>query len=516
MKRSRWILAAFGALALNGILPLAAQGPEPLTVLTVGGGPTPNMNQVAIESNVRYVDQILPKSATNRILFADGKPESANVLYLQPDEQPGPGEQAVRILLEGSRTGTQKFRKPELRAIDGPTRKESIRAEIGRLTETGKGPILLYFTGHGERGADPNNNFYSLWTGERMPPMRQPDSNGINPPPEKDEAVSRSAGVLTVRELAAELKKIPANRPVTLVMVQCFSGAFANLLFEGGNPVNGLVDRPFCGFFAATPDRMAAGCTPEINEADYKDFTSYFFAALVGKDRTGRTVTATDFDKNGVVGMDEAYIYALINEDSVDVPVVTSDFFLRRFVTAKDDDIAATPYSKVREMASPAQRGALDSLSTSLKATGEDRLETALADYRARRLEGERGGHGSSSTGERDALNTLQEQRQGVINQFPQLQNAKSYEDYLKIRKDIVARLDEQPVLVEAVLKNNRILQARQGEKTQDELAGARWLRLFRLAKSVVLEDKLRKSGDATLIQQYDRLRAMESKNPLK
>jgi hypothetical protein len=275
------------------------------------------------------------------------------------------------------------------------------------------------------------------------------------------------------------------------------------------------VDRPFCGFFATTPDRMAAGCTPEINEANYKDFTSYFFAALVGKDRTGKAVSATDFDKNGVVGMDEAFIYALIHEDSVDVPVITSDFFLRRFVTMKDDDVAATPYSKVREMAAPAQRGALDALSTALSATGEDRLETALADYRARRIEGDRG-HGSRGTGERDAQNYLLEQRQRIISQFPQLERAATYENYLKIRKDIVARLDEQPALVEEIVKNDILMQAKQGEKTKDELTGARWLRLFRLAKSIVLENKLRTSGDATLIQQYDRLRAMESKNPLK
>ena len=514
MKRSRWILSVIGACALTGMLPLAAQGPEPLTVLTVGGGPMPQLNQVAIESNVRYVDQILPKSATHRILFADGKPDSAHVLYLQPDEKPGPGEQAVRILLEGSRTGTQKFRKPELRAIDGPTRKENIRSEMGRLAEAGKGPILLYFTGHGERGQDVNNNFYSLWVGEQKPPM-PPTNPAEGNAPETRNAPSRADGVLTVRELAAELKKIPADRPVTLVMVQCYSGAFANLLFEGGNPQNGLVDRPFCGFFATTPDRMAAGCTPEINEADYRDFTSYFFAALVGKDRTGKAVTATDFDKNGVIGMDEAFIYSLINEESLDVPVITSDFFLRKFVVMKDDEVAATPYSKVREMATPAQRGALDALSAAVNATGEDRLETALADYRARRVEEGRG-HASRTTGERDAQNYLTQQRQRIMGQFPQLERVRSYEEYLKVRKDIVAKLDEQPALVEEIVKNNSLMQTQQNEKTKDELIGARWLRLFRLAKSVVLENKLRKSGDTALMQQYDRLRSMESKNPLK
>ncbi len=52
-----------------------------LSVLTVGGGPHPRMNQVAIESNVRYVHSLLPAAAAKSVLFADGA-QTESVVYL--------------------------------------------------------------------------------------------------------------------------------------------------------------------------------------------------------------------------------------------------------------------------------------------------------------------------------------------------------------------------------------------------------------------------------------------------
>jgi hypothetical protein len=153
-------------------------------------------------------------------------------------------------------------------------------------------------------------------------------------------------------------------------MVQCFAGAFGNVLFAGGDPKGDLIDRPVCGFFATTRERMAAGCTAEVNEADYHDFTSYFFAALSGKDRLGRRVAPPDYNKDGKVGMDEAFAYANITEPSIDVPVATSDVFLRRFVRMADREVEETPYAKVLASASPARWTASQKLSARPAPTG--------------------------------------------------------------------------------------------------------------------------------------------------
>ncbi|RYX83154.1 hypothetical protein EON83_15710, partial [bacterium] len=47
--------------------------------LIVSGGPNPEYNQYAIESNARYVAALTDKAKWRRILFADGKPTSKTI-----------------------------------------------------------------------------------------------------------------------------------------------------------------------------------------------------------------------------------------------------------------------------------------------------------------------------------------------------------------------------------------------------------------------------------------------------
>lgn len=517
---------ALAALAAVFCLPLvvgASYAPAPaLSILTVGGGPEPEHNQIAIESNVRYVDSLLPKEARRSILFADGKPDTPTVLYHEPGQPLPPPEAAFRFLRGESRdNGQDKYRAPKLPAIDGAARKASISAAFDKLTAQvnadpkGDTPVVVYFTGHGNRDRRGNldNNVFALWNNEN----------------------------LSVRDLAAELKKLPRERPVVLIMVQCYSGSFGNLIFSDGDPEAGaLENRPFCGFFAATRERVAAGCTPEIDEASYRDFTGYFFAALTGKDRLGRPVPAPDYDKNGKVGMDEAFAYALATEPSIDVPVATSDVFLRRFVPMKDDaEVAAVPFAKVREMASPAQRAALDGISKSLGLTGENRLQVALDNVRGRaagsasapvtRQNSEHEGHEGHETGgpaaaaataptrlSNESRGYLRQWRDTLVREFPDLRSNPNTITYRKAREQAIGHLAAHPDVVERLnriaAESDRIGEARY----QEELRGALYLRLIRVAKSVVLAKRLRDSGDRALIARYDRLVALESANPLR
>ncbi|WP_437736145.1 hypothetical protein [Sorangium sp. So ce1335] len=314
--------------------PPAAPSPEPASwrALVVGGGPRPPMNQVAIEGHIRYFQSLLPASVERRVLFADGRRRTRSVQFL-----------------DGRR---MRYRAPRLPRIDGATTRAGFDAMWRRFAARRPGdPLLLYFAGHGSPNPqrDLDNNVFDLWGG----------------------------GGLSVRDLAARMDDLPDETPVVLVMAQCFSGSFANLLFEGGRPDGELVDRDVVGFFAATRDRPASGCTPEINEADYTDFSSFFFAALSGVDRLGRRVDGADYDRNRFVGMNEAYAYALLHQTTSDVPVATSDVFLRRFVNKPDHETMATPYSRILAWASPAERAALEGLSDALRLRGEHRLRAA-------------------------------------------------------------------------------------------------------------------------------------------
>jgi hypothetical protein len=62
----------------------------------------------------------------------------------------------------------------------------------------------------------------------------------------------------------------------------------------------------------------------------------------------GRRVTGVDYNRDGRVGMDEAFYYTLANDRSIDVPVNTSDVFLRRFVTVPEEQLLSTRYATVR------------------------------------------------------------------------------------------------------------------------------------------------------------------------
>ena len=47
---------------------------------------------------------------------------------------------------------------------------------------------------------------------------------------------------LRVSEFVKELDKLPTEVPVTVVMVQCYSGGFANIIFNEGDANKGLTN----------------------------------------------------------------------------------------------------------------------------------------------------------------------------------------------------------------------------------------------------------------------------------
>ena len=334
------------ALCIIAWAPVVTGGHAPFRTLIVGGGPDQEHNQVAIESNVRYMSRIIPPGSPTRVLFTDGNPDSKNIQCQ--------GEDAKVF-----------YKKTDISKIDGPSEISAIRKELGDIAtdvaSTPEAPVLLYFTGHGSpnQRSKYNNNAFDLW----------------------------NSHAFTVKDFATSLKAFPKTTPITLVMVECFSGSFGNLLFQDGDVANPLADLNLCGFFASVAMRPAAGCTPELKEANYRDFTSYFFAALSGTDRLGNSVTGADYNHDGVVGMNEAFAYTLIHDDSIDTPVCTSDVFLRKFITTEDSKVMQASYADVQKWATPAQLAALTALSDAIKAKGDDRITLAYDEFMHMNLE---------------------------------------------------------------------------------------------------------------------------------
>ena len=352
--RTFLVIAAW--LTLTARAP-AAEPPAtpPFCALLVGGGPDDASNAAQIEGHLRFAASLVPPAAKRTLLFADGKADRASVSYADtsPDAD---AERALAVLLADHDADEPILqRAPKLdQPIDGPARLAEFRRALTKAAAPAakaSSPLLLYFAGHGtEDKKEARNTHYDLWNDEE----------------------------LKVRDLADDLAKLPRQVPVLLVMAQCFSGAFADVIFAHADPEGAPVDRDIAGFFSAQRDREAAGCSYATERADYQDFSSYFFGALCGRDRFGDAVTGADYDNDGQVTLHEAFCYALIHDRSADTPVCTSDTFLHRFAFQLTEVIYATPYKEVWQAGTLAQRAVLDALSTQLGLSGEAR---ALAVY---------------------------------------------------------------------------------------------------------------------------------------
>jgi hypothetical protein len=492
-------LLCVGLLLLGGSVHAAdARLVDPLRVLIMGGGPSLQYNQVAIESNVRYVHKLLPQGTVQTTLFADGDANHASVLYDIASSKQSDGAFLLELFLqgtEGESDAGSHYRKPNIGKVDGPSKRAEFARQLGRIAaepDLSNRSLLLYFTGHGSPGkSDYDNNVYDMWG--------------------KDEALS-------VRECARQIEQLPAGAPVTVVMVQCFSGAFANLLFEGGDPKGEVIARDFAGFYATVNTRVAAGCTSAVNEAEYHDFTSYFFAALTGRDRVGRAVTGCDYNHDGRVGMNEAYCYTLNNDESIDVPVCTSDVFLRRFVLLRDADVFQNSWPTVLAWADPAQKQALEGLSTRLKLTGDDRLKAAYDRvFRNGSGNGRDPQWAARSRQTKSKLDAMvREARRELLRRYPDLRSATNA-TYAQTRKDAIVRLEREASegkWKDLLAANDAVDKAEQDGENLD-IVESKMLRIVRLGKSVVLAHELQQSASAQVKARYQKLIEAEGRTLL-
>jgi hypothetical protein len=472
-----WLLAAHASGAPEPPTP-------PLYALLTGGGPDPESNVAQIAGHVRFVGQLLPPAAKHIVLFSDGRADNASVSFLDVSAIPEE-KRALAVLLPDQSPPPLK-RLPDLGLkIDGPSRLQELRRAVTRLAAqiaAKPAPVLLYFAGHGMQNEDREEDTqYDMW--------------------DNDE--------LTVRDLAAEIAHLPPRAPVVLVMAQCYSGAFANVLFRQGASDGPLVARDIAGFFAARPDRVASGCSTETTAADYQDFSSYFFGALCGHDRFGQAIGNADFDGDGKVSLHEAFCYALMHDASIDTPVCTSDVFLKRFAPLPQADIYGRPYAKIWQAATAAQRAALDALSQKLGLTGEqrplavfDRLKfsTPLAQPALTKTDNDAS----------EALNTLRmNDLQVLFQRWPALRwdDAPSYAEAVA---GATADLARNKDLSHALLGADQAYQAAEDAVDNDE---ANLLRFAGLCESVVQAQHLREHGKEEIKSQFEHLWQLEQRS---
>ncbi len=475
---------------ISNAAPTQAAMPSSLfsRVLIVSGGPDALNNQYAIESNARYVAALTPGAKWRRVLFADGKRASRTISTVV-DTPRTRARTVVSWLWELEAPGENvALRAPTLSPINGSSTSASIVKNLAAFAQSNdaSGRELVYFTGHGGPGStflggdDFANTLYAAW-----------------------------GSTVSTRQLAQSLQKSKSTAPLVLVMVQCHGGGFANTMFQNGDPNGPVWNRDFCGFFASIAERMAAGCTSEVNERDYQDFTTHFFAALSGTSRDGRAVSGADYDSSGKVSLNEAYAYANINDDSIDVPLNTSDAFLRHVFTAPDNSWQKTSFARVSKDATPWQRALLQGLSTRLHLSGDKRLQLAQ-----KRLEAERQSNESDEWKVPEGVNTREfnaaysRLERGLNTGFPRFTSLRGASRTSAI-SSATTFLASQPRDLNIVFGAYSKSVSTSGHAEVEE---AQLLRFLRCARSVTLQRRLDQEGTPDQKAVFARLRTSEDR----
>ncbi|MBE9070603.1 Caspase domain-containing protein, partial [Leptolyngbya cf. ectocarpi LEGE 11479] len=298
----------------------------PMEFLVLAGGGAPHYNEIALEKNVRYFQRTLGVMGIDlsrvRQYFANGNDGDATVRYI-------------------NLVGQEQFKPPEIEQLDGAATVSNAQTWFeGLANKSSPCPAFFYFTGHGAyNGDNPDNNAMILW---------------------EEEFVS-------VQRLSSWLDQLPAEQPFVTMMAQCFSGSFANLIYEQGNPENPVALQTRCGFFATVAERPSVGCTPAVNEADYRDYSSSFFAGLSGVDRIGQPVASADYNTDGKVSYAEAHAFAKVDEETTDWPVSTVEVWLQEQASEeKIAEIFAQPISDWIAQAEPHRQYVVRALSEKL------------------------------------------------------------------------------------------------------------------------------------------------------
>jgi hypothetical protein len=321
-------------------LPVAS---GPAGYLVVAGGPSPEANEVSIERDAALARSVL--GGHGQLLFAGGPgTRGVQVRDASPRLDPLVAELAD---IFAPRHGRDAHYAAVTVAADGPATRAAFEAALRGLVGAEGPPLLLALHGHGEQGERPQDGKFVLW--------------GNDP--------------LSVVELADALDR-HARRGVRLVATSCFSGGFAELVFDGGLEASGLTTADRCGLFASPWDLEAAGCDPDPDVRGQSGYGRLFWNAVAGRDADGAALEAAaiDFDRDGKVSLLEAHARVRIASDSADVPTTTSERFLR---------FAAPADGPSRPVDLPEERAVIEALSRrsiGSKDMPAERIASATAD----------------------------------------------------------------------------------------------------------------------------------------
>ncbi len=474
--------------------------------LVVGGGYSPGGNQVSLEKNVLYFRRVLGElgllEAPRHLLFADGRDKGRDLQFMDPAFEVPELNRALAELLGSTKGIANQYRSNGL-APNGPSSLVEIDkwfdATGSKLKQDDR--LMIYFTGHGGRGdkKTPENTTAYLWNNQKV----------------------------KMKDFTKRLDKLPVETPVVLVMVQCYSGGYANLIFKDGDPKKGMADHPRAGFFATVHDRVAAGCTPDIREENYQEYSTNFWEALCGKTRLGAAIQKPDFDGDGHTSYAEAHAHVILTSATIDVPVKTSDAFLRRYSrtqppkdknASKSDDPGEwlkpeDEFAKVFERANPIERAVLEGLSAKLALHDQNRAKAArdlmkkLDDQRKKLADQKKKPDGDRNRIKGKLASEIRKRWPEAGNPYHPRARELFKPEISKQVMDLLKREGEWEKYLNAKQVSSRL------EKKRFELdrRKVKCMRFLRTLDNVVLEANLPLIADEKTLARHEALRALEN-----
>jgi hypothetical protein len=461
-------------------------------VFVVGGGPTPSNSQISIEKNVVYFRSVLHYLGRSDldpcVLFASGPDASPDVCFDVSDRIP-PAYALAADLFGDPKAVRVRFRPHELGPVQGASERSAILAKLSEYAKTlGAGDrLFVYVTGHGGKGDPTSNGYLATWNNDKLP----------------------------VKQFAEVLDAFDPLVEVVVVMVQCYSGAFANLLFEGGDPSRPLARHRRAGFFATVDSRPAAGCTPDVRIENYKEYSTSFYAGLSGRDRFGKPVVVEDLDGDGRVSFAEAHAYTTVESDTIDVCYRTSDRFLetQARLDPADDKLLSLDVAldELLARADPVRRFALDRLARELKIkkdapVADARRSAELISKQRKSLQDRINKADAASKQEGERI------KNALLVRWPCLRSPWHPDTHALLDGDgaeFVAAVESHPAYKNWRLGRERVRQLREMD-LRKERQWAKFERFLLAATSVVRAENLRREGAPELVARYEELLALE------
>ncbi|MCY2984307.1 MAG: hypothetical protein NTY15_11825 [Planctomycetota bacterium] len=492
-------------------------------VLTIGGGYEPAGNQASLEANVLFFQQVVKErfssKAQNHVYFADGVDAQEDLQVMLP--KPAAASPAIALLESVFALDKPKliYRNHEVPNVRGPISPKSIRSGLDEIRERlAEGDrLIVYVTAHGGPASskDSMNTSITCW-------HKQP---------------------ISMKTFAGWLDQLPSNIPVVLVMAQCYCGGFANTIFEGGEPGNGLASAVRVGFFAQRFDLPAAGCRPDIENDE--EYSSYFWGSFVGRSRTGKQAEGVDCDQDGRVSLAEAHAFAVRASQTIDIPLKSSDILLRHYSRIggyESTRIKDSPSSDERtdrelgleyftgslqdvaNLGTPAERITLESLAKQLELSMTlsvtEVFQQNLAQgqvFQESRLGPRRRGPGGpvggqSGRGGRNArMRTLQKE---IVESWPDLSDPDQWQDLDWLHgsegESILGELKQLPSF-EAYSKSQADRQTSKDKAAAAEARDVRFKRLVHAMESIVLAINLPRMATPEVVNRFQAMLALES-----